>query len=110
MHDVNTRVEFTTQSNHQLDRFVLSRPWPRLKKRLILTRRSLVVLDWTRQLRVHDQERIESREFGHRFTQMLLSHMLKLINTRRNQETLEPNHARLKHRLEFSRVPRHDAA
>src|SRR5215218_747850 len=30
MNDVNARVELTTQPNHQLDRFILRRAWPRL--------------------------------------------------------------------------------
>src|SRR5689334_14089105 len=81
VNNVNARVEFTTEPNHQLDRFILSRTGPRLQKRLIVTRRNVNSLDWTRQLGMHDQERIESCELRHRFAQVCLSHILKLIDT-----------------------------
>src|ERR1043166_2869692 len=107
VNDVNARVEFTTEPDHHLDRFSLSRTWPRLEKRLIFTRRNYIGLHWTSQLGVHDQQRIESRQLRPRLTQVCLSHMLKLIHARWNQKTLEPNHAPCKHRRQLSRVPRH---
>src|SRR5690242_15731779 len=109
MNDVNARVEFAAQPNHQLDRFILSRPWPRLEKRLIVTRRTVTRLDRTRQLSMNDQKRVEPCQLRHRITQMLLSHILKLVDARRDEKTLEPNHTRGKHRRQLSSVPRHDA-
>src|ERR1043166_6225423 len=109
MDDVNAGVEFAAQPNHQLDRFVLSRPWPRLEKRSIVTCRNRTRLNWIRQLSMNDQERIESCQLRHRFAKIRFGHMLKLINPRRNQKTLKPNDTRGKHRRQLRGVPRHDA-
>src|ERR1041385_6363235 len=81
MNDVNARVEFTTQPNHQLDRLSLSRPWPRLKKRLIIRGRNIIRLYSSRQLSMNDQKRIESCQLRHRFAQVVFRHMFKLIDT-----------------------------
>jgi hypothetical protein len=110
VNDVHARVEFTTQSNHQLNRLILSRPRPRLEKRAIITRRKIRRLNRTRQLSMHDQKGIESRQLRHRFAQVLLRYILKLINTRRHQKTLKPNHTRCEHRRQLGRISRHDTA
>src|ERR1041385_8438582 len=106
MNNVHPRVELTTQTNHHLDRFILRHARPRSQKSLII-RISNISLDRLWQLRVNDQKRTEPRQFRHRLTQILLSHMLKLINTRRHEETLKPNHTRLKHRRKLNSVSRH---
>ena len=58
---------------------------------------------------MHNQQSVEPRQLRHRFAQLRLRHMLKLIHTRRHQKTLKPNHTRVQHRRKLIRISRHHA-
>src|SRR6476619_7468998 len=106
MNNMDASVELTTQPDHQLNRFILSNAWPRSQKTLII--RTLPInLDRLWQLRMNNQQRTKPRQLRHRLMQIRLSHMLKLINTGRHEETLKPHDTRRKHRRQFGSVSRH---
>src|ERR1041385_2831821 len=105
MNNMDASIELTTQTNHQLDRLILRNPRPRSQKAPII--RAALSFDRMWQLRMHNQQRTEPRQLRHRLTQVRLSDMLKLIDTRRHQETLKPARTARKHRRKLSRVSRH---
>src|SRR4051812_28267465 len=107
MNNVHSRVELTTQTDHQLNRFILRHTRPRSQKTLIISAANHFSFDRLRQLRVNDQKRTQPRQLRHRLTQIFLSHMLKLIDAGRYQKTLKPHHTRFKHRRELGSVSRH---
>src|SRR6185369_2638639 len=78
VNDVHASVEFTTQTNHQLYRFILRGAWTRREKVRILPRLIDICSNRSRQLRMHDQHRSKPRELRHRKPQVRLSHMRKL--------------------------------
>src|SRR6185369_16734363 len=109
MHNVNSRIKLTTQTNHQLDRLVLRRTRTRVEKTPIVAI-SGIRLYRPRQFSVNNQQCTESCKLGHRYTQILFSYMWKLINTGRHKKTLEPNYARFKHPRELRRITRNDTS
>src|SRR5688572_12705513 len=84
MNDMNARPKLAAQTNHQLDRFILRRARPGSEKRRIVVYWTTIhstsaTDDWiqqrSRQLRMHDQQRIEPPQLRHRLAQVLFSNM-----------------------------------
>src|ERR1700752_1476619 len=109
MDNVNSGIEFTTQTNHQLNRIILCSAWTRVEKTLIVTAGTISSYR-SRQFSVNDQHCTESCQLGHRFAQICFSDIWKLVDSQSHKKTLKPNHPCRKHPRQLRRVSRNNSA
>ena len=105
--DVGARAGAPGLCDHRADRRRLARGGPGGEERVVPATECAVFGEECRILGVHDDPRAESRNLLHRLCELAAVEVRELLDPRRRQEALEPEHPRLVQRRERAEIVGH---